>query len=89
MNPFRTLYMNAARKLGASHSDVLFILQRSGYDTLTYHAFMMRLNRGTIDEQFVRTLAIIVDADADALVRESLARFEKYKNRYASSDNNQ
>ena len=87
MNPFRKMYMDAARAKGASHSDVLFVLQRSGYDSMTYHAFMMRLNRGTIDQQFVNTLAIIVDVDAAELFTEASARYQFYKRRYANSDN--
>jgi hypothetical protein len=88
MNPFRKMYMDAAKAKGASHSDVLFVLQRSGYDSMTYHAFMMRLNRGTIDEPFINTLALIVDVDAALLYEKALARFEYYKNRHASNDNN-
>lgn len=88
MNPFRKMYMDAAGAKGASHSDVLFVLQRSGYDSMTYHAFMMRLNRGTIDEPFINTLALIVDVDAALLYEKALARFEFYKSRHASNDNN-
>ncbi len=87
MNPFRKMYMDAARQKGASHSDVLFVLQRSGYESMTYHAFMMRLNRGTIDEPFINTLAIIVDVDAAQLFTEASARYEIYKSRNANSDN--
>lgn len=87
MNPFRKMYMDAARAKGASHSDVLFVLQRSGYDTMSYHAFMMRLNRGTIDQDFTNTLALIVDVDATELYSKATERFEFYKTRYATSDN--
>lgn len=87
MNPFRKMYMDAARAKGASHSDVLFVLQRSGYDTMSYHAFMMRLNRGTIDQDFTNTLALIVDVDATELYAKATERFEFYKTRYATSDN--
>lgn len=78
MTEFRKVYGVALFNKGYYHTDVLEQLRQSGYE-LSYHALLMRLMRGTPDEEFTEALSSIIGLPHAYVHELSLVAYKKWK----------
>jgi hypothetical protein len=80
MTEFRKVYGVALFNKGYFHTDVLRELRNMGYD-LSYHAFLMRLNRGTPDTDFTEALSSIIGLPHAHVHELSLIAYNNWKDK--------
>jgi len=80
MTEFRKVYGVALFNKGYYHTDVLRELQQMGYD-LSYHALLMRLMRGTPDEEFTGALSSIIGLPHTYIHELSLVAYKVWKDK--------
>jgi hypothetical protein len=80
MTEFRKVYGVALFNKGYFHTDVLTELREMGYE-LSYHALLMRLMRGTPDEEFTGALSSVIGLPHTYIHELSLVAYKDWKDK--------